>query len=316
MRTAEAPSEAHLEHPALLYGTEQEFLGYMVPYVSAGIEAGDVVFVAAHGSLLPGLRRELGAGADAVRLADTDVWHPHPMPRLRAFHEFVTEEIAAGATRFRLAGEPVWPEGPPELIREWQRYESVLNRVLAPFPVTLVCLYDAARLDRAILETARRTHPWIVGGSTEGSSGEFVEPEDFLTRWSFELPPPPPSAVRRSGSEDLAGFRRFLEEQALLAGVGAERAFDLLVAANEALTNAVMHSDGVAAVWAWWEDGRFVCQIDDRGRGIGDPLAGYRPPSPEVSEGRGLWLARQLVDLVQIVPRSDGTSVRLHLRRA
>jgi hypothetical protein len=41
----------------------------------------------------------------------------------------------------RLAGEPVWPTGPPELIREWQRYESALNAVLAPFPDTTVRLH-------------------------------------------------------------------------------------------------------------------------------------------------------------------------------
>jgi hypothetical protein len=31
--------------------------------------------------------------------------------------------------------------------------------------------------------------------------------------------------------------------------------------------------------------------------------------------GRGLWLARQLVDLLQIVPNSTGTTVRLYVDR-
>jgi hypothetical protein len=47
--------------------------------------------------------------------------------------------------RLRLVGEPVWPNGPPEHVLEWERYESVLNEVLAPFPVTLVCTYDTSR---------------------------------------------------------------------------------------------------------------------------------------------------------------------------
>jgi hypothetical protein len=29
-----------------------------------------------------------------------------------------------------------------------------------------------------------------------------------------------------------------------------------------------------------------------------------------------LWIARQLVDLLQVAPRSDGTTVRLHVQAA
>ncbi len=52
----------------------------------------------------------------------------------------------------------------------------------------------------------------------------------------------------------------------------------------------------------------------DRGW-ISEPLVGRRPPALERQSGRGLWLANQLCDLVQLRSTPDGTTVRLHVRR-
>jgi hypothetical protein len=41
---------------------------------------------------------------------------------------------------------------------------------------------------------------------------------------------------------------------------------------------------------------------------------GRTPPSPDQRAGRGLWLANQLCDLVQIRSTEAGTVVRLHMR--
>jgi anti-sigma regulatory factor (Ser/Thr protein kinase) len=304
-----------LEHPALLYTGREDLLGPMVPFVAAGVDNREFVFVAARADNLTALRTELGSRAGAVRWADTDRWHPYPGTRLRAFHELVTDALGAGATSVRLVGEPLWPPEPPELVREWQRYESAINAVLAPFPVTFVCLYDAASLDASAVDTAHRTHPSIYRNGAQETSGEFEAPERFLRRWNPGLPPPPPRAAQPPDLGDLAAVRRFLITQALVAGVRPSRAMDLGIAASEALTNAMVHGNGATAVYVWTDDGRFVCQIEDHGDGVADPLAGYRPPARGATTGRGLWLIRQLVDLFQIVPGSPGTSVRLHMRR-
>jgi anti-sigma regulatory factor (Ser/Thr protein kinase) len=313
--TGNGANRGHLEHPAFFYEGAEDFLQVMAPYVSAGIDRGEVVFVAARDDLVKALREELGDRAAGTSLEDTDGWYPHPATRLWAFNELVTTKLREGATHFCLAGEPVWPPGPPELIREWQRYESVLNAALAPFPATLVCLYDASRLDESILETARRTHPteYRVGG--ERRTVDFVGPEEFLRVWNPPLEAPPPSAARMPEVAGLSFARWFLHEEALRAGVAPGRAGDLALAANEVLTNAVQYGKGLRAVWAWVEDGRFVCQIEDRGEGLTDPIAGYRPPPDDMLTGRGLWLTRQLVDLLQIVPGPSGTVVRLHVNR-
>jgi anti-sigma regulatory factor (Ser/Thr protein kinase) len=318
MATASRQAGDRLDHPALLYADPDELLEAMVPYVTDGLDRGEVVLVAARGDNLAALRWASGPRAARVRWLDSDRWHPHPGSRLRAFHELVSNGRGSGATRFRLAGEPLWPPGQPELAREWQRYESALNAVLAPFPVSLLCLYDAARLDGSVLNSACRTHPRVRRRDGERACGEFEPPQEFLRRSNPELAQPPPWAARLPAAGDPADARRFVREQALGAGVPPERAADLCVAANEVVTNALVHGGGAATLLAWTHDGRFVCQIEDAGRGIPDPLAGYRPPAGEATGGYGLWLARQLVDLLQIGPRPTGlpgTAVRLQTAR-
>lgn len=308
------PREA-LEHPALLYGDIDSFLSALVPFVTGGLEAGEPVVVAVASAELEALRAEVSTPSGGVRWFDTRQWHPHPASRLRAFHELVNEELARGASRLRLAGEPLWPAGPPEHVLEWERYESVLNEVLAPYPVTLICTYDTTRLAPSIAASARRTHPVVRNGEV-GPSGEFVSPFELLRRRNADVARPPPGAATTPMPHDLAAARDFIETECLRAGVPIVPAMDLVIAANEVLTNALAHGGGAVGVWVWAEEGRLLCQVEDRGPGIEDPLAGYRPPNDVASDGRGLWIARQLVDLLQIDGGQPGTRVRLHARPA
>ena len=57
-----------------------------------------------------------------------------------------------------------------------------------------------------------------------------------------------------------------------------------------------------------------VCEIADRGT-IDDPLVGRQAPDTEQLGGRGLWLAHQLCDLVELRSGPDGTVLRLHMAR-
>ena len=63
----------------------------------------------------------------------------------------------------------------------------------------------------------------------------------------------------------------------------------------------------------WAEDGSLVCEVTDEGV-IADPLVGRRRPVLDRAGGRGLWIANQLCDLVQVRSGAAGTTVRLHAR--
>lgn len=302
-----------LDHPALAYGSVDEFLAAMVPYVAEGIDRGEPVFAAVGPEEAWALRGEIGE-VSGVHVEDTNEWHPVPATRLRAFHLFVNEQLHAGASRIRLAGEPVWGAvGRPEFVREWARYESILNAVLAPFPVTLVCTYPEWRLDPEIVQDALRTHPSLGINGSSRPSEHFEDPASLVARWNPPLSPPPADAQRAASLHPTAA-RAFVTEQADRAGVSPGRALDLELATSEIASNVMTHGGGRATLQTWREGNYFICQIEDGGVGLTDVLAGYRPPSLAQESGRGLWLARQVVDLLQIVPTPTGTAVRLYIR--
>jgi anti-sigma regulatory factor (Ser/Thr protein kinase) len=87
----------------------------------------------------------------------------------------------------------------------------------------------------------------------------------------------------------------------------------MLVAANEVFENALRHGGGPTALRAGLVEGWFVCEIEDSGPGLDDPLAGYVPPTPGRPGGEGLWIARQLVSRLELIPAQPGVIVRLWL---
>ena len=291
-----------------------EFVDSLAPFVLEGVERDEPVFVAVGPEELVALREEVGP-APGVRLKDTRAWEPHPATRLRAFHTFVLDQLAAGKKRIRLVGEPVWPTGPEPFVREWARYESVLNEILAPFPVILACTYPSFRLDPKIVSDAARTHPTLRTGTQTRTSEEFARPADLLPRWNPPLVAAPENAVAMD-DPDLGDARRSVAQQAAAADVAPDRIAEVVIATGEILANARLHGSPPVRLTVWSQGGFFLCQVDDGGVGLWDAFAGYRPPSKVAGGGRGLWLARQLVDLVQIVPRRGGTSVRLHVATA
>jgi hypothetical protein len=58
-----------------------------------------------------------------------------------------------------------------------------------------------------------------------------------------------------------------------------------------------------------------VCEVRDGGR-FSDPLVGRRRPTSDRIGGRGLWIANQLCDLVQVRTFATRSIVRLHLSRS
>jgi anti-sigma regulatory factor (Ser/Thr protein kinase) len=87
---------------------------------------------------------------------------------------------------------------------------------------------------------------------------------------------------------------------------------DLILAVNEAVTNAFVHGGNEGELRIWRDDREPVCEIIDNGT-FHEPLAGRRRPEPDWPSGRGVWLMNQLCDLVELRPADTGTVVRLHV---
>ena len=113
--------------------------------------------------------------------------------------------------------------------------------------------------------------------------------------------------------DGLRHVRELVRKHSIVVGLDQSKADNLALAANEVATNSIVHGGGRGTVRVWEDAGRVICEVRDRG--VFDlPLADRVAPGPDPSSPRGLWLAKQLCDLVQIRTFDGETAVRLHMR--
>jgi hypothetical protein len=125
------------------------------------------------------LRRHLGRRADIVTFADQRNGRGSPVDALRAYREFVDEAVAGGATWVRILVEPPWSRGETRAA-QWGRYEALLNLVFSHAPVSLLCLYDASRVDPAMAEQIYATHPHAVEQEGIRPSAGYRDPATYM----------------------------------------------------------------------------------------------------------------------------------------
>jgi len=296
-----------LAHQVFLYDSPDEFVGAMTPFIRSGLKRGDAIFAATKRPNIDALRAQLGDDAQRIKLEDTTGWKTRPYERLQAFKQMV-HELAPGQCLSAM-GEPVW-EGSAAVVRQWARYESIINLALAEAPMRFICLYDSASLPDRILDYAVQTHPQRVEGQ-----GECVPCESYVTPAEFVAgaPASPPISAMELPLEGSA-LRQALADYARDAGVESSRVDDLVLAANEVASNAIRHGRPPARALVWTDGDEIICQVADTGDGINDPLAGWLPPLEDEIGGWGLPIARQLCDAVEL-SNDGGATVSLHFAR-
>lgn len=113
-------------------------------------------------------------------------------------------------------------------------------------------------------------------------------------------------------AEQITPVRHAVSRTAVGAGLHGPRLEDFVLAANEIVTNAVRHAGGRGTVRMWTAGGALVCEVTDKGGGIPpERLNGQVLPPSHAISGRGLWLARHLVDEVTVSTGVAGTIVML-----
>lgn len=295
-------------HEALIYDGSREYLAGTVPYLQEGLEEGQRTLVAVGPEQTALLRAELGEDAGRVEFADMRELGRNPASIIPLWRDFV--DAAAGAS-VRGIGEPVWAARSRAALEECQRHESLLNLAFDRGPAwDLLCPYDAGSLGEEVLDLVSLSHPCLSHRGRQEESPNF-EPD----RDAFAGRLPPPRATPVTFSFDVGSLRevrRRVAEAAEGAGMNAGEVADLVTASSELAANSVMHGGGGGTLRLWSEDERLLVEVEDRGR-IEEPLVGRVRPEIHQEGGRGLWLANQLCDLVQIRSGDAGTSVRLHL---
>lgn len=305
------PTPEAFVHEAFLYEDDQQFYDRTVPFIDEGVAAGDAVLVVLDRARIDRLRSLVPSAPGAVEFWDMAEVGLNPGRLISAWVPFVEENRRTGR-KLRGIGEPIWSGRSDAEIQECQRHEALLNVAFGDTSgFSLMCPYDRSALDEQVLADAGRTHPTLIKDGRRSLLSPDYEGE--IDPFAGSLPEPSRPVKELDLSRvALDRVRRSVADHAAAAGLDERRSSELVVAVNEAVTNTLLHAEGVGVLRLWREDVSVICDVVDHGS-IRDPLAGRLPANATDTEGRGLWLINQLCDLVQIRSSATSTTVRMHM---
>ncbi len=310
--TGDRGAASGFSHEALLYTDTETFLAGVLPFLRDGLRGDEDIYVVVDSGKIDALRHDLGQAADRVVFDDMARVGANPARIIPAWKDFVDRRRPG--VPLRGIGEPIWASRTTAELVECQRHEALLNVAFeATEGFRLLCPYDAATLDAAVLAEAHNSHPIIVDADVAHPSPTFGTSR--LSARRFEDPLPQPAEVTRAlafGRDDIHAVRAFARDVAAGYGLATDRTTDLVLAVNEIATNSITHGGGAGVLRMWASDRSLLCEVADQGA-IDEPLLGRVRPKLDQEGGHGVWLATQLCDLIQIRTYATGSVIRLHM---
>jgi transcriptional regulator with XRE-family HTH domain len=168
------------EHQALMYSTDEAFVAGAVPFLADGIALSQSVLAVASEGKVELLRDGLGEQAGLVQFADWADWYRSPTAALGHYSDFVTETCHAAGAWVRVVAEAGWSGASGEELLAWQRYESLVNLVFAPWPVTIMCTYDEQAFPAGVVAQAHLTHPALAQVNEVVANDRYRDPAELL----------------------------------------------------------------------------------------------------------------------------------------
>jgi len=180
-------------HFCYIFSDESERLKVMAKFVDSGIGAGEkVVYVAdtiSADELLSNLR-QMGVNTDsspgklsvfdAIQLYPSAA-HCRPDQMLKVCQDLCTEARAQGYSNSRGTGEMTWCLKPGTAsLADVLEYETRLNSLLAEYPSTICCQYDARSFSGEMLMDVLHVHPAMVIRGQLVHNPFYLEPARFL----------------------------------------------------------------------------------------------------------------------------------------
>ncbi len=311
------PSQSRIQgfrHEAMLYAGERGFAEGALRFLREGAARGEPALVVVSAAKIALLRAALGGDAEHVRFEDMGRIGGNPARIIPAWAAFVREAGPAGRP-LRGIGEPISAERSRAELVVCHRHESLLNvafdSAIAP-GFRLLCPYDTAALDPAVVAHARCTHPLVQDAQGRvRTSAAFRGLEAAVAPCTAPLPLPAVGAqtipIMPAG---LRSLRAAVARRATRAGLAPKRREDLVLAVDELATKSIRHGGGAGTLTIWETSSALVCEVTDRGR-LEHPLAGRVLPEPGQIGRYGLWLVNQLCDLVEQRTLPHGNLVRV-----
>ncbi|MFF4353560.1 anti-sigma factor RsbA family regulatory protein [Streptomyces sp. NPDC001530] len=307
-------------HQALCYGSDDEFLEGALEFARDGLAADDAVLAVVRDHHIALLEEALGPRTGDVAFVDAGDWSGCPSRTLSQYHAYGADH--GTDRRVRVIGEPVWAGRTEFEVRAWMRCESLLNVAFAHSAHWILCPYDTRTVPADVVRTATRTHPELaLGARTSAPSGHDADPADLSAERDAARASAPLSDacdVIRFARGGSAAVRAALTAYARRSGMPERRTYDMVAAVHEAVVNAVRFGGGGGVLRLRSDPDYVICEVADHGAPNSATLASFPGrllPDARAAAGHGMWVVRQLSDLVAEDLGPTGSTVRMYFRR-
>ncbi|MEV4623963.1 sensor histidine kinase [Asanoa sp. NPDC049573] len=310
IRTGAPADHVGYFHEAVCYGSDDELLAVVLPFLTGGADAGEPTVVALGPEKADLVRRALPRSA-AVTFLGGDSLYARPASVIRGYRELFARYVVGGAGQIRVVGEIPRPSLGATW-NWWARYEAAINQAYDDFPLWSLCAYDTRVCPSWVLADVARTHPRTLhADGRHEPSATYAAPAAFLSAWPPVADDPlqslPPLATLVDPTAALARHTVRLVDP----GLPADEVEDLVIAVSEVVTNALRHGRPPVRVRYWSGADRIVVAVTDSGPGPADPFAGLLPARDAVRGGLGLWITHQSCNHVTFSLGPEGFTLRL-----
>lgn len=296
-----------LEHELVLYDGPDDLVELMAPFVREGADAEEWVVLIGEPDVVGRLASTAGDATTVRALPERDT-DRFPARDLHRFDRMLSG-MERAAPRVRAVNQ--MPTMTPARWPEWRRYEAAVNTVLAGHRLWGTCAYDTRQLTADMLADLAASHPVVRTADGRRASADFAD-LDERSRDYLHVPPHPverthPDLVLPdpTGTQARGAVRRL----AIACGLSPTAQESVILATNEAVTNARVHGDGPVLLRAWaGEQGRMTVSVSDAGTGP-HPLVGFVPGELDGASGRGMWIVHLLVRDIHHRTTGDGYTI-------
>ncbi|MDD7942050.1 ATP-binding protein [Actinomycetospora lutea] len=298
-------------HLAIEYRDVDGLVATLAPVLEEALTRGDLVLAVVDDVVRTAVLRHLGVGAAGIVFGEPAQPYTYSGQTTAARRATTLRELTAGG-RAALVLSDSSAAGAPDA---WSVLDASSNLALRGLPVTLLCLCDASRAVEDSERFLYWNHPELYVGATASPNPRYRTPERVLT--AVPAPPapelgPPDHVTTFAGAGALRGVRRETHRRGEEAGLDDEQIDGLVLAVGELTSNSIEHGPGHGTLSWWTRPGRLVAQISDPGL-MTTTTPGLRCPETRSVRGRGVWLARQLTDVLHLWTGAAGTHVRLEI---
>ncbi|MEU4690501.1 ATP-binding protein [Actinoplanes sp. NPDC023714] len=315
------PGAAPFAHTALVVGADRD-LRTLGPELRRSAAIYDEVLVVVGDRTRHVLADAAGDLPPRVRWGEPGAFYQRLGFAYEGFRRYLADEQRAGR-RVHVIAEPDLSSGMDaglcaDRAAAYLAYEAICNDTYALGGSAVTCVWDSRHHPRTVIDGVRATHPYELTAAGRSPSPSYLPPRRYLAGHQDRPMRPAPEQVDHDGTVGevaaLSGLRSTLSGWAAGHRFTGDAREDLVLAVVEVATNGLRHGGTPVRVRAWHHHGTLIVQCDDSGTQPIPAAAGYLRPEPSaaLAGGRGLWLARQLADVVTVSSVPGRTSVRLY----